>query len=50
MHLIVLGGMQVTFEFVNGAPTTAGTYQVRLSSAGLKKLQEFANGATGSKL
>lgn len=36
------------FEFVNGAPTTAGTYQVRLSSAGLKKLQEFANGATGS--
>ena len=36
------------FEFVNGAPTTAGTYQVRLSSTGLKKLQEFANGATGS--
>lgn len=36
------------FEFVNDAPTTAGTYQVRLSSAGLKKLQEFANGATGS--
>ena len=36
------------FEFVNGAPTTAGTYQVCLSSAGLKKLQEFANGATGS--
>lgn len=36
------------FAFVNGAPTTAGTYQVRLSSAGLKKLQEFANGATGS--
>lgn len=36
------------FEFVNGAPTTAGTYQVRLSSAGLKKLQEFANGVTGS--
>lgn len=36
------------FEFVNGAPTTAGTYQVRLSSAGLKKLQEFASGATGS--
>ena len=36
------------FEFVNGAPTTAGTYQVWLSSAGLKKLQEFANGATGS--
>ena len=36
------------FAFVNGAPTTAGTYQVRLSSAGLKKLQEFASGATGS--
>lgn len=36
------------FEFVNGAPTNAGTYQVRLSSAGLQKLQDFANGATGS--
>ncbi|MGN1283649.1 MAG: MBG domain-containing protein [Limosilactobacillus sp.] len=36
------------FEFVNGAPTNAGTYQVRLSSAGLKKLNEFAQGATGS--
>ena len=36
------------FEFVNGAPTNAGTYQVRLSSAGLQKLQDFANGVTGS--
>ena len=36
------------FEFVNGAPTNAGTYQVRLSKTGLQKLSEFAQGATGS--
>ncbi|WP_412089725.1 MBG domain-containing protein [Limosilactobacillus reuteri] len=36
------------FEFVNGAPTNAGTYQVRLSKIGLQKLSEFAQGATGS--
>lgn len=36
------------FEFVNGAPTEVGTYQVHLSAAGLKKLQSFAKGSTGS--
>ncbi|MQB67995.1 hypothetical protein DN438_08010, partial [Lactobacillus reuteri] len=36
------------FEFVNGAPTNAGTYQVRLSKTGLQKLSEFAQGTTGS--
>src|SRR5699024_5783745 len=36
------------FEFVNGAPTNAGTYQVRLSKTGLQKLSDFAQGATGS--
>ena len=36
------------FEFVNGAPTNAGTYQVRLSKTGLQKLSGFAQGATGS--